>query len=548
MKRKKYLVNATLGFLAFITLLVSAISVNRSHSSSTRGEFSPYSIVLGTEKNKIAEGSENPDGYTGTGVLTTELGNNIAVSYKHLTNPSTHWQRIKTGGYIVNSDPINGITNLELTKRDDTVNVEILYSNTMSFDASRKVVINASSPTNFSTDFNGYKPKYIGIYALADSSFNLGKIEFDCVDHYHTLSVLSKNDARGTVTSEGLFRAGTNVTVTATALAPYFFAGWFDASNNLVSSSATYTFAMPSNNLVLSADFVAEGEEMKFGAYPQTRVTDVTLITTLNNLAGGSEGLPTAENAKAWTDYLYYYNGAVTSFMWYIDLVNEGEEYRGVYYTEYRYTYTDSTAGCFNQQDHGYTKRIVYWFKYEPITWKVLDIDAGKAFLLAQTVLDAQDYFYAKTRRNIDGETVYANNYEHSHIRSWLNSSFLNAAFTTTEQNKNAVTTVDNSKTTTINNVHNFDCPNTLDKVFLLSYLDLNGHYGFVNDASRVRYPSDYALSQAVSKDYDKAYWWTRSPYSSETSASRVNYNGALAAINVTDAAMGILPAIWINA
>ena len=65
MKRKKYLVNATLGFLAFITLLVSAISVNRSHSSSTRGEFSPYSIVLGTEKNKIAEGSENPDGYTG---------------------------------------------------------------------------------------------------------------------------------------------------------------------------------------------------------------------------------------------------------------------------------------------------------------------------------------------------------------------------------------------------------------------------------------------------------------------------------------------------
>ncbi|HQB96788.1 MAG TPA: DUF6273 domain-containing protein [Bacilli bacterium] len=235
--------------------------------------------------------------------------------------------------------------------------------------------------------------------------------------------------------------------------------------------------------------------------------------------------------------------------MWYKDVVHNSVTYRGVYYTEYRYTYTDSTAGCFNQQDHGYTKRIVYWFKYEPITWKVLDIDAGKAFLLAQTVLDAQDYFYAKTRQNIDGETVYANNYEHSHIRSWLNSSFLNAAFTTTEQNKIVVTTVDNSKATTINNTHNFDCPNTLDKVFLLSYKDAEtASYGFVNDASRVRYPSDYALSQAVSKDYDKAYWWTRSPYSSETSASRVNYNGALAAINVTDAAMGILPAIWINA
>ena len=104
------------------------------------------------------------------------------------------------------SDPINGITSLELTKRDDSVNVEIFYSNTTTFDASRKIVCNASSPTNFSTDFNGYKPKYIGIYALADSSFDLGKIEFDCVDHYYTLGVLSKNDAYSTV-SEKVYSA-----------------------------------------------------------------------------------------------------------------------------------------------------------------------------------------------------------------------------------------------------------------------------------------------------------------------------------------------------
>ena len=96
MKRKKYLVNASLGFLAFITLLVSAISVNRNYSTSTRGEFTPYSFVLGATKNKITEGPENPDGYTGTGVLTTELGNNISVSYKHLTHPSTHG-KVKTG-------------------------------------------------------------------------------------------------------------------------------------------------------------------------------------------------------------------------------------------------------------------------------------------------------------------------------------------------------------------------------------------------------------------------------------------------------------------
>jgi len=42
--------------------------------------------------------------------------------------------------------------------------------------------------------------------------------------------------------------------------------GGLNASNNLVVKLwQLITFAMPSNNLVLSADFVAEGEEMKFG-------------------------------------------------------------------------------------------------------------------------------------------------------------------------------------------------------------------------------------------------------------------------------------------
>lgn len=374
-----------------------------------------------------------------------------------------------------------------------------------------------------------------------------GRIEFNCVDNYRTLSIVNETPAAGSVSGAGVYYPGTSVTVTATPSGSDEFQGWYDTLGTLKSMDNPYTFTMPGEDYTLSTFFgPAKGSLKQMGMYPQTKVTDTTIISALNGKGGL---LPTAGNLQTWTDYGYYIEGVVTSYMWYKDVVHNSVTYRGVYYTEYRYTYTDSTAGCFNQQDHGYTKRIVYWFKYEPITWKVLDIDAGKAFLLAQTVLDAQDYFYAKTRRNIDGETVYANNYEHSHIRSWLNSSFLNAAFTTTEQNKIVVTTVDNSKATTINNTHNFDCPNTLDKVFLLSYLDLNGHYGFVDDASRVRYPSDYALSQAVSKDYDKAYWWTRSPYFSRAyNASRVNYNGALAAINVTDAAMGILPAIWINA
>ncbi|MGI6734950.1 MAG: hypothetical protein ACOX3C_02025 [Bacilli bacterium] len=38
----------------------------------------------------------------------------------------------------------------------------------------------------------------------------------------------------------------------------------------------------------------------------------------------------------------------------------KGEEYRGVYYTEYRYTNTDSTAGCFNATRAMVTQNVVF--------------------------------------------------------------------------------------------------------------------------------------------------------------------------------------------
>jgi len=168
---------------------------------------------------------------------------------------------------------------------------------------------------------------------------------------------------------------------------------------------------------------------IKFGTYPQSEVTDPTLLNTLNAASGT---LPSSSNSQAWTDYGYYIKGSVSSYMWYIDVITATGKYRGVYFTSYRPYNTTSPSLLFHplpQFDNGYTTSPVYWFKYEPITWRVLDVQGSSAFLMADLVLDSQDYHYSISDRTIGGSTVYANNYKESHIRSWLNSNFYNTAF-----------------------------------------------------------------------------------------------------------------------
>ena len=59
-----------------------------------------------------------------------------------------------------------------------------------------------------------------------------------------------------------------------------------------------------------------KGDNIEFDLIA-SNVTDTTIISELNSLAGT---LPTPTNSYAWTDYNYYINSQITSYMWYIDL------------------------------------------------------------------------------------------------------------------------------------------------------------------------------------------------------------------------------------
>lgn len=298
--------------------------------------------------------------------------------------------------------------------------------------------------------------------------------------------------------------------------------------------------------------YTKDGATIYFGSYPQSMVSDSALISTLNGLAGT---LPTSSNSRLWTSYGYYISGSVSNYMWYIDIENDGERYRGVYFTNYRpyYTTYSSWSGNSYQDDNVYSTNTVYWFKYEPIKWQILEEKDGKAFLLCDIAIDSQNYYISSNgnTRTIDGKTVYENNYMYSTIRSWLNDTFYNTAFSELQKELIQTTLVDNSASSTGYSSNSYACTNTNDKIFLLSYKEVTS-YG-LTDSSRVRKSTDYAKSQgcwaSTSSGYvGNCWWWLRSPYSRNSRYARsIDYYGYVYCSNSVDSAYyGVVPALWI--
>ena len=300
-----------------------------------------------------------------------------------------------------------------------------------------------------------------------------------------------------------------------------------------------------------------EKTKLTFGSYPQSLVTDDAFKATLDSKIGL---LPTSTNNYDWTSYGYYISPSNdTNFMWYQDITLDNNKYRAVYFTSYRPFHTSySSSASRYQDDNGYYTSTVYYFRFNPIIWKVLELDEtnNKAFLFANIALDAQDYFYDYTlTRTIDGKTVYANNYEYSTIRSWLNDNFYNTAFTKEEQQIILDTLVDNSVSSTGYTKNPYTCNDTIDKIFLLSNSDVvNSKYGFSSNISRQLKSTDYAKAQGcytqTSTSYPgNCYWWLRSPhYYSSNHARYVVDDGHVSIIyNVSDTGMGVVPALWIS-
>ena len=275
------------------------------------------------------------------------------------------------------------------------------------------------------------------------------------------------------------------------------------------------------------------GSTLYYGSYPQAEVTD-SLGSTLNSLSDAAH----AASSSTWTSYDYTCTDGNKDSMKYKDVDYNGAKYRGVFIKANRVSYGYSNT----QKDNGYIKENVYWFKWEPLQWRVLDPSAG--FILCATAIDSQPF-----------NNSSSSNYAKSAIRIWLNQDFYNAAFSATEKAAIQTTSLENKSIVSAD----YDAGTTNDKVFLLSYAEAtNNTYGFRSDPetidlARLVEGSDYAKCQGLwyckdiySEVEGYSCWWLRTPYTPPF-ACEVDHDGRIFMDDVFHNNFGVCPAMKIG-
>ena len=299
---------------------------------------------------------------------------------------------------------------------------------------------------------------------------------------------------------------------------------------------------------------ISECPTVTFGEYPQSKVTDEATIAALDGIE------------KEWVSYGYYSgtntldDGNMTNsdYMKFADVQIGSNKYRCVYFDQYRPWQTglqsSNEASYSYQDDNGYFINNIYYFKYEPLQWRLLDPENG--LLMCNSVIDSQAYnnFLLHSDEGWWGDiekTFFSSDWANCSLRNWLNNDFYNSAFSTGQKSKIMTVSNDNkSKDSAI-----YDGASTDDKVYLLSFWDaINSSYGFSSeqeksDSARMIKSSDYAKCQGcyISKQSNYAgntMWWVRSPFYSYNAGIVYSDGKANANNYVNFISYGVVPAI----
>ncbi len=300
------------------------------------------------------------------------------------------------------------------------------------------------------------------------------------------------------------------------------------------------------------------GDIIDFGSYPQSEITDENLLAELNSLDFNWISYDYYTGTDNWEDG----NMCSSDYMKYADVTYNESKYRAVTFSQYRPYNTGLIISADNthQNDNGYYLNTTYWFEYEPLRWRVLDPEAG--FVLCESIIDSQPYNNTIYRDNSEYYQDkrcedYANDYATSWIRTWLNDSFYNTAFTNDEKGKIKNSAQDNS--CSWNAAYNGET--TYDKIFLLSYDEaIQSKYNFSSDpyrdTTRCAQGTDYAQAQGLyvnsSNKVENSCWWLRYSGIPSYYAYVVDNCGEVLdggyTIHVNHTNIGVRPALKFNA
>ena len=199
------------------------------------------------------------------------------------------------------------------------------------------------------------------------------------------------------------------MSVSIVTTVPFSVNGEESSNNSTETVSTTETVKEETKNLNV-------GDIIEFGSYPQKQVTDTELISKLNAIDA-----PLISYG--------YVNSTGKINMGYADVTYKSVKYRKVFSDKPmpgRYGVNVKFIKDYISYAGEGTYKIneVYWFKYEPIQWKVLKNDSNGVTVLAERNLDTSMYDRINTSQS----------WNESYLRKWLNKKFYSTAFSDDEK------------------------------------------------------------------------------------------------------------------
>lgn len=182
------------------------------------------------------------------------------------------------------------------------------------------------------------------------------------------------------------------------------------------------------------------------------------------------------------------------------------------------------------------------------ITWRVLDVQDGKALVLSDLILET---------RAFQENTSLLNAWADSSLRTYLNGDFYDKTFTKKEKNRIVSTTLVNNINPEYSTTFGTD---TKDKIFILSAEEVERYLG-KDDNARMAYADRRTPAmlntlinnisanpyEGVYQNYTTWFWWLRTPAKADDRNSLyITTNGEVNNANI-DVELGVRPAMWIK-
>lgn len=482
--------------------------------------------------------------------------NNVTLTAKWSVNENTQYtveyyleNKNKTGYDKVDTIVLQGTT-------DTTANADIIEYAHFSYTSNNSVI---------SGNIDGRGTLVLKVYYIRD---------------IYTINSAVGNEKAGTVTVGGNYAYENSASLVASSNPGYTFLGWYEGDTK-VCDALTFTFAAE-KNVTYTAKWSADDATYTVNYYKKTftktgYVVELYDSVILNSKTGelveaidrGLDAYTFDSSASTMNGEVLWDNSLVLN-IWYVQTYLREGNY--IYFGEYPQSLKSDEVVISNTiDDRGYylgddgfyyakviadpfqnsckfttgetvTKGYTYYFKVEPIRWRILEESNGKIFIVCDSIITAQafdEYLYG------------ANRFSGSDIRKWLNDEFYKNSFSNMQQQLIQITSVDNSAESTGISNNPYAGGFTEDYIFLLSYSEVRNQNFFEDDSSRILQPTDYSRAIGVEYHSSGGYWWLRSPYDYSKYVRQVAYNGWTGIKDDTNLNynenIGVVPAMWIK-